>query len=124
MRNPLAAAISACSFVKATLSAGPLINPESRKTVGEDVDIIDTSLAFINDLLRSMLDLHRASTNQLKIENRCTSVYTDILKPVDSMLYLRGSAVEVIIDCDPSLVIETDCLRLKQVSAHHITQES
>ena len=118
VRNPVAAAISACSFVKTTLSEGPLINLSSRQTVREDVEIIDNSLNFINDLLRSMLDLHRASTNQLKIENRYTCIYNDILKPVDSMLYRRGSDIKVIIDCDPSLVVETDCLRLKQVSTH------
>lgn len=64
-----------------------------------------------------MLDLHRASSNQLKLEISTVSIQDDILKPVESMLYSRGSNFDVVIDCPPNLLIEADRIRLKQVSA-------
>lgn len=68
IRNPLAAAMSACSFVKAAVDEKePLCSEESRESVREDVHIIDSSLTFINDLLRSMLDMHKAVSQ----ENEC-----------------------------------------------------
>lgn len=82
------------------------------------MDIIDNSLNFINDLLRNMLDLHRASSKQLNLDTRLTDLYNDVLKPVDSMLYRRGSKtdVKVILECNPRfLFVNSDPLRLKQV---------
>lgn len=53
VRNPVSAAMAACSFVKTAVSKPePLTDEESRKTVREDVEIIDNSLRFVNDLLR------------------------------------------------------------------------
>jgi signal transduction histidine kinase len=53
VRNPLNAALCATTFVSASVNESePLITEESRKNVIEDVQIIDRSLHFINDLLR------------------------------------------------------------------------
>lgn len=56
VRNPVAAAMSATSFVKTAISVkDPLKDEEARKSVQEDVQIIDNALRFVNDLLRNML---------------------------------------------------------------------
>jgi signal transduction histidine kinase len=77
--------------------------------------IIETSLNFINDLLRNMLDMHRAASQQLIIDNSHVDILHDILQPVSSMLYRRDCAFEVSIDCPPHLYCYTDRLRLKQI---------
>lgn len=132
VRNPLAAAISACSFVSSAISeesllvpggmgANPLIgNNAKRKSVEEDINIIESSLHFINDLLRNMLDMQRASTNQLNIEMQPTHLLNDVLKPVDSMLHRRGTSFQVYVECcseegETDIVILADKLRLKQI---------
>jgi signal transduction histidine kinase/CheY-like chemotaxis protein len=116
VRNPLSAAISATSFVSSVVSkANPLSTAEARQSAREDVRIIEASLQFINDLLRNMLDMHRASSNQLKIEMAHADLLRDVLEPVASMLYHRCDDFEVLLDCPKHLVVMTDRLRLKQI---------
>jgi signal transduction histidine kinase/CheY-like chemotaxis protein len=116
VRNPLSAAISATSFVSSVVSeANPLSTADTRQSAREDVRIIEASLQFINDLLRNMLDMHRASSNQLKIEMAHADLLRDVLEPVASMLYHRCDDFEVLLDCPQNLVIMTDRLRLKQI---------
>ena len=64
VRNPLAAAMSACSFVSSAIKeeaqdgdteSSTLISSKRRECVQEDIEIIESSLHFINDLLRNML---------------------------------------------------------------------
>lgn len=53
VRNPLSAALSACNFVSSEIEAPePLTTTESIESVKEDLNIVHTSLQFINDLLR------------------------------------------------------------------------
>lgn len=87
----------------------------SRASVREDVTVIESSLHFINDLLRNMLDMQRASSNQLQLKNAPTDVLRDVLQPIDSMLYRRDGTYEVQIECPDNLVVSTDALRLKQI---------
>jgi signal transduction histidine kinase/CheY-like chemotaxis protein len=116
VRNPLAAALSASSFVSALVNEEePLVNQESRSVVRGDVRIIESSLHFINDLLRSMLDLHRAQSNQLILELVPTDIKLDILDPVAAMLYHRDALFKVEVDCPDNLILSVDRLRLKQV---------
>ena len=117
VRNPLAAAMSACTFVAAVLEdeTSPLIVADSRKLVKEDMVIVESSLHFINDLLRNMLDMQRAISNQLKIEMSPTDLLRDVFEPVDSLLYRRNDYFQVVIDCPKNLVVMTDSLRLKQI---------
>ena len=172
VRNPLSAAIAACTFVDATLqeqenkyfkkpftgapkvvdglqiherteatgddndtlltvSASTVSTPESlpktlsrippcesmevHKTMRDDVRIIMNSLHFVNDFLRSMLDIHRAAANKLELKLTPADVRKDILEPVCNMLYQRDTNVEINVECPENLIVETDPLRLKQV---------
>jgi signal transduction histidine kinase/CheY-like chemotaxis protein len=116
VRNPLAAAISASTFVSSAVhEKEPLMDEESRQSVRDDVGIINVSLRFINELLRSMLDIHRAVNNQMTFDKTAVSVKHDIFEPVAAMLYRRDEAFQVIIDCPEALIVMTDRLRLQQV---------
>ncbi len=91
------------------------MDPSSRTMVREDVQIIETSLNHVNDLLRSMLDLHRAKSDQLMLEWLPTDMRRDILESVATMLYRRDEEFDVIVECPNDLVFSTDRLRLKQI---------
>lgn len=89
---------------------------EKKETVEEDVSVIVSSLSFINDLLRNMLDMHRANSNQLQLNPTHTDVLSDILQPVAAMLYRRGENFKVEVECESDdMVIMADKLRLKQI---------
>jgi CheY-like chemotaxis protein len=99
---------------------------EKRKEVQQDVNIIDSSLHFINDLLRNMLDMQRAGSNQIYIERKPTDIMNDIFRPVEAMMHLRDAPFTVIMEVDnglksgdgrddEQLVVMTDSMRLKQV---------
>jgi nitrogen-specific signal transduction histidine kinase len=116
VRNPLSAAIGATSFVSSMVSEmNPLSTADARQSAKEDVRIIEDSLQFINDLLRNMLDMHRASSNQLKIDMAPADISRDVLEPVASMLYHRCADFDVLLECPKNLVVMTDRLRLKQI---------
>ncbi|CAB9514998.1 respiration control sensor protein ArcB [Seminavis robusta] len=116
VRNPVAAAMSACSFVKTAINKKePFKDPESLATTRDDVFIIDNALMFVNDLLRNMLDMHRATNNQLRVTLCATDVLHDVLEPVRAMLTQRGGKVDVQISCDQATFAMADRLRLKQV---------
>ena len=93
--------------------------PEVRQTIQEDVSIINSSLSFINDLLRSMLDLHRAASRQLVLHPVETDVAKDILEPVAAMLHHRDGHFSVLVEMDENLpdplILQVDRLRLQQV---------
>jgi signal transduction histidine kinase len=116
VRNPVAAAMAACSFVKAAIHKDPPFPTyESLETAREDMGTIDNALLFVNDLLRDMLDMHRASNHQLIIKLTPTDILHDVLEPVDGMLYQREGHMRVFVECPKSLVVMSDRLRLKQV---------
>lgn len=59
--------MSALSFA-AFASKLPYVNDaKCHKRIVDDVAIVDSSLRFINDLLGSMIDLHRASDRKLQV---------------------------------------------------------
>ena len=77
VRNPLAAAISATSFVDSAVEESTCITDDRFKEVLQsDVKIVKSSLHFINDFLRSMLDMHRATAHLLELK----LTQTDLLK--------------------------------------------
>jgi signal transduction histidine kinase/CheY-like chemotaxis protein len=116
VRNPLSAALSALSFVTLEVHIEPpLATAESRQSVKEDLSIIKNGLHFINDLLRSMLDMHRAASNQMKIVKAPTDLMKDVFEPVASMLYRRGEDFEVLLECPENLMVSADRLRLTQI---------
>ena len=44
-----------------------------------------------------------------------TDLLKDVMEPVRSILKQRGGSVGVSIECSDSIIVNTDCLRLKQV---------
>jgi len=120
VRNPIAVAMAACSFLKTEINKEPqpLADEGSMSRAREDVVIIDTSLSFINDLLRSMLDMHRAADKQMQLDLAPIDMLHDVLEPVAAMLHNRqcdGGILDIQVNCPEGLCILGDCLRLKQV---------
>ena len=116
VRNPVAAAMVACSFlVRTTSKDRSALDDGSWCVIRSDINIISNALNFINDLLRSMLDMHRARSHQLVVNLLPVDVLHDILEPVQSILYTHEKKVQVRIDCESDLVVTADKLRLKQV---------
>jgi signal transduction histidine kinase/CheY-like chemotaxis protein len=117
VRNPLSAAMTASVFVSSAIGDEKtlLADLETRKSIQDDMGVIDASLKFINDLLRNMLDMNRASSNQLRIELAHADVLRDVLEPVASMMYQRCEGFEILLECPEDLVVVTDRMRLKQI---------
>lgn len=109
VKNPISAAMAAVSFVKLATST------EDPSNVRPDVEIIENSLTFVNDLLRNMLDMHRASNRQLKVTLEPTDIMVDVLEPVRGMLHQRNGQMDLQINCPGNLHVKTDRLRLKQI---------
>jgi len=92
----------------------------------EDIQVVDHALRFINDLLRNMLDMHRASSGKMQVKFAPVDLLHDVLAPVAGMLHRGGEGrigrsgkgdekVKVIVECPENIVVEADVLRLKQV---------
>jgi len=88
---------------------------ETRTIILDDARIIESSLTYINDLLRSMLDINRARSGRIQVNNTPTDVLHDILEPAAAILCVRGARVQVLTECPPDLAVWTDQLRLKQI---------
>eukprot|EP00977_Amphora_coffeiformis_P019075 scaffold6899_cov183-Amphora_coffeaeformis.AAC.8 len=125
VRNPLSAAIAATSFVNASLEqlsrctsqahATVVSQEETLASIREDMVIVDQSLHFINQLLRSMLDMHRAASHQIRLQVDTLSVRDDIFLPVMSMIYKRDELFHVLMECPENLCVQADRLRLQQI---------
>jgi signal transduction histidine kinase len=116
VRNPVAAAMAACNFVQMEMNkTKPFVDEEALVVAQGDMSVIENALKFVNDLLRNMLDMHRAGNKQLQVEMVATDLMHDVIEPVAGMLHKRGSKVEVIVECPENLWINADPLRLKQV---------
>lgn len=117
VRNPVAAAMAACNFVQTEMNKKqPYQDAESLEVSRGDMSVIENSLKFVNDLLRNMLDMHRAGNKQLQVDMVPTDLKHDIIEPVAGMLHAkRGSKVKVLVECPDNLWINADPLRLKQV---------
>ncbi|CAJ1953590.1 unnamed protein product [Cylindrotheca closterium] len=116
VRNPVAAAMAACNFVQTELNKPkPFVEEEALEVAQGDMSVIENALKFVNDLLRNMLDMHRAGNKQLQVNMVATDLKHDVIEPVAGMLHKRGSKVEVIVACPDNLWINADPLRLKQV---------
>ena len=108
--------MSACSFVKSAIEDGQQMKTDSqRQEIVDDVNIIDNALKFVNDLLRNMLDMHRAANKQLKVNMTPTDIMHDVLESVKAMLPQRETKFDVQIECPDGLATMTDKLRLRQV---------
>ena len=68
------------------------------------MNIVSSSLTFVNDFLRSMIDYHSSMDNKIKVENEAkTDLLKDVVEPVHAILHNRNA------------IVRTDSLRLKQV---------
>ncbi|CAJ1954748.1 unnamed protein product [Cylindrotheca closterium] len=112
VRNPLSAALSALTFVKSEIGEKTSVKT---KEITDDIQIVDSSLRFINDLLRSMLDFHRAKSKNMKLQIEPFDLEQDLLLPVRAMIYTRDSDVKIETNCPPGVVLKTDPIRMKQV---------
>jgi len=81
-----------------------------------DVKIIGSSLRFVDEFLRSILDVHATEANRLALQITPTDLLKDVLEPVCSILYMRDGSVDISVDCPENMFINTDKIRLKQVS--------
>jgi CheY-like chemotaxis protein len=88
---------------------------EIHKTLRDDIRIIYISLHFVNDFLRSMLDIHRAASKKIELKLAPVDIRKDVLDPVSNMLYQRDTNIVIEVICPENLIVETDSLRLKQV---------
>uniref|UniRef100_A0A7S3L3M9 histidine kinase n=1 Tax=Amphora coffeiformis TaxID=265554 RepID=A0A7S3L3M9_9STRA len=113
VRNPLSSALSACSFVGSALSdGGQRLNNEA---IVEDVNVIKSSLTYINDLLRSMLDVNKVASKQMVLDVVPTDLYRDVFEPVKTIISRRENPFTIVLDVPSDLLINTDRMRLKQV---------
>ena len=108
--------MSACSFVKhAVNDPNPLSTAEARSNAKDDVEVISNALHFVHDLLRNMLDIHRAANKDLVVHLKPTDLLRDVLEPVAAMLHQRRSRIQFLMECPENLHVSTDHLRLKQI---------
>ena len=115
IRNPLAAAMVAHSFITSRFEVNETPDDTLRKEVEDDHKIIDSSLRFIDDFLRSMLLMYRASANKLDVDMVQTNLYKQVFEPVANILRPQKGAFDLSIDCPRNLEVMTDNLRLKQI---------
>jgi len=103
VRNPLAAAMSASTFVATTLqkpvpqahydtslvtsTKASQMEFNELDVICEDVQVIHASLHFINDFLCSMLDIQHVQSKELKIFLKLTDLLHDVIESVSAMLY-------------------------------------
>lgn len=119
IRNPLSSCIVAHSFIQSNLASEqqpPAIpNKSLRATIQNDNKIVHSSLHLIDDFLKSMLLMYRASANKLEVEVSPTNLYKEVFEPVSNILHPREENIEIFVDCPRDLIVMTDSLRLKQV---------
>lgn len=123
VRNPLSAALSACSFIETSIQqnfrsrahAKVAAEEEENHTLSEDVQVVRSSLEYINDLLRSMLEFSKIGSRQLKLSMEPADLNADVFEPVRTMIQHRDNPYDIIIEAPVSIFIETDRMRLKQV---------
>lgn len=119
VRNPLAAAISACTFVSTSMNDPAalqiLADSEKMGLLRSDLSVIESSLTFINDMLRSMLDLHRSDEKKLLLSLVPVDILNCVLEPVRTMLTTHDTNFDVVVECPDKLVVLTDSLRIKQI---------
>ena len=106
--------MAALSFVSAT-TKDKVKDPEIQKALLDDVQILDSSLQYINDLLRDMLDIHRTAAKKMKLDESPTDVLKDIFEPVKSILCVKQNQAQILVDCPENLVVTIDRLRVKQI---------
>jgi len=102
--------------VSAKTSDPAIIADDKRRTsINSDIAVIDSSLQFVSELLRNMLDLHRSADKELTLTFANADIMGDVFEPVSSILHMRGAKVDILTECPPGLIVDSDRLRLKQI---------
>lgn len=117
IRNPLSSAIAGLSFVSSMADDALVVPKETdRANIMSDIRIVDSSLQFVNELLRNMLDIHRTTNKHMKLDMVPTDILRDVFEPVASILFMRGNSnVEISTVCPANLIVLGDRMRLKQI---------
>ena len=117
IRNPLSSAIVAHSFIMSTIDTNPEAIPDVRirESIQNDERIIKSSLSFIDEFLKNMLMMYRATANRLEITLAPTNLSEAIFGRVADILHPRNDDVKVVVECSEELSVMTDRLRLEQV---------
>ena len=117
VRNPLSAAMSAASFLKSSFyEIEPLLQDKVKsRSCEEDIGIVESSLGFINELLASLLDGDRIAWDEVNLNKVKVNIRHDVLEPVANMIYKRGKDFTIYLECEESLFVQTDKVRLQQV---------
>lgn len=116
IRNPIASALAALSFVSSKATDPMCIPSENnRVSITSDINVIDASLQFVNELLRNMLDLNRSADKGLTLHFTPTDILRDVFDPVVSILFMRGAQIDVLSECPKNLLVSSDRMRLKQI---------
>ncbi|GBG24146.1 Ethylene receptor 1 [Hondaea fermentalgiana] len=122
IRNPLSVCCSAVVFVQAAVAKEnqrlrkqtPLTSPLNG--ILNDLQLMDVSLRFIDEMLRNMLDLNRFSVGLLELRTEPTSLRKDVLEPVHAALKRNvNEGVEAEVVCSEDLWVQADRLRLLQL---------
>ena len=78
--------------------------------------MVSASLAFIEELLTSLLDLHTFLEGKVVLQRKRCSILDDVLRPVATMLSSQGSpGLEISVETDDPLWVEADPVKLKQL---------
>eukprot|EP00977_Amphora_coffeiformis_P029046 scaffold38405_cov221-Amphora_coffeaeformis.AAC.1 len=107
IRNPLASAIVAHDFAAssfAELASTLGLDDEVSSVMAADHKIIRSSLQFIDDFLKSMLLMYRATANKLEIGLSPTNLYKKVFEPVGNILHPRNDDITITIDCPKDLI--------------------
>ena len=92
-----------------------LSNNEAIESFQEDVHVIQSSLTFVDELIKSMLDMHKAENNELHVQEKSTKLATDVFETVRTVVDSKHNPFEFLVDCPPDLTVKTDALKLKQI---------
>jgi CheY-like chemotaxis protein len=116
VRNPLSSALSALSFVREAASQR-VSDPGVRDDLMADIEIVQNSLDYIDDLLRNMTDVHRTDELGVSPCSRLTNVKKDILEPCRTIVSgRRGDRdIDLRVLCSDSLWVEVDPLRVERI---------
>jgi signal transduction histidine kinase len=126
VRNPLlSSAIAALCFLSETAKE-QVEDQNTRIALMDDIDILDNSLNYINDLLRNMLDIHRTKNKEFKLKCEPTDVLTELLEPAKAILRVRGAKAKIVIqaECEPNLIVNIDRLRAQQQILLNLAQNA
>ena len=108
--------MTAGSFISAAVNEPePLTDLETTRSIREDIEVVMSSLCFVNDFLRNIIDIYRVNNNKMKLTLSPTDIRRDVFDPVLAILYRRMSNFEVVVECPVNLMVMSDSIRLKQV---------